>query len=245
MKDEEDKKPIALDAYEELAERYAALVDSKIENAHCELPGTLSLLPDVKGKWVLDAGCGPGRYSEWLIANGADVVAIDVSPKMVELAKQRLGQDVEVHLADLGRPLDFLKDESFDVVLCTLVLDCFEDWDGVLSEFHRVLRESGLLVFSVCHPFTEFVLRSSGSYFDTELVETTWKGFGEPHVTMPSYRRPLGAIISSITQAGFLLDWIVEPFPTEDSRRKDPETYEKLTRIPGFLCVRAIKKPMD
>ena len=57
-----DGKPIALEAYEVLAERYAAIVDSKGENAYVERPATLSLLPDVKGKRILDAGCGPGSY---------------------------------------------------------------------------------------------------------------------------------------------------------------------------------------
>lgn len=63
MRNQEGEKPIALDAYEALAERYAALVDSKAENAYCERPATLSLLPDIEGKRVLDAGCGPGSYS--------------------------------------------------------------------------------------------------------------------------------------------------------------------------------------
>jgi len=42
------KKPIALEAYETLAERYAALVDTKPENAYYERPATPSLLPDVR-----------------------------------------------------------------------------------------------------------------------------------------------------------------------------------------------------
>jgi len=52
-------KPIALDAYESLAEAYAAVVKTKAHNAYYERPATLSLLPDVKNKRVLDAGCGP------------------------------------------------------------------------------------------------------------------------------------------------------------------------------------------
>lgn len=73
MKPEEE--PIALEAYEKLAERYAALIDTKAENAYYERPATLSLLPDVKGKRVLDAGCGSGLYSEWLLDHGAEVEA--------------------------------------------------------------------------------------------------------------------------------------------------------------------------
>ena len=66
-------KPIALDAYETLAEAYASVVDTKPHNAYYERPATLSLLPDVKGKRILDAACGPGLYSEWLRSHGAEV----------------------------------------------------------------------------------------------------------------------------------------------------------------------------
>ncbi len=83
-------KLIALDAYETLAAAYAAVIDTKPHNAYYERPATLSLMPEVKGKRVLDAGCGSGVYSEWLIEHGAEIVAVDASPKMVELAKQRL-----------------------------------------------------------------------------------------------------------------------------------------------------------
>jgi hypothetical protein len=58
------KKRLAVEAYEELAKPSAAPVDTKPHNAYYERPATLSLLPDVAGLNVLDAGCGPGAYSE-------------------------------------------------------------------------------------------------------------------------------------------------------------------------------------
>ncbi|MGD1996632.1 MAG: methyltransferase domain-containing protein [Anaerolineae bacterium] len=240
MKGQENGEPIALEAYETLAERYAELVDSKPENAYYERPATLSLLPDVAGKRVLDAGCGPGAYSEWLADHGAHVVAIDVSPKMVHLARQRLQTRVEVLQADLRKPLDSLEDASFDIVVSPLVLDYIRDWRGVFAEFSRVLRVCGLLVFSVEHPFLKVSLLGADDYFATELGETEWRGFGI-RVRMPSYRRPLGAMISPLAEAGLVVERIVEPRPTETFRRKDPEGYEKLSRSPGFLCIRARK----
>lgn len=61
-----DELPVA-DMYDALAEAYAARADTKPHNAYYERPATLSLLPDVVGKRVLDAGCGPGIYTEWLV----------------------------------------------------------------------------------------------------------------------------------------------------------------------------------
>lgn len=83
--------PIALEAYERPAEAYADRVETKPHNAGYERPATLSLLPPVEGKSVLDAGCGPGVYAEWLADRGAEVAAVDVSPTMIRLARRRLG----------------------------------------------------------------------------------------------------------------------------------------------------------
>ena len=240
-KNRSEDKFIAFEAYETLAEAYALSIDTKPHNADYERPATLSLLPDVREKRVLDAGCGPGAYSEWLIAHSAEVVAIDASPKMVELAKKRLGTLVNIHLADLRNPLDFLENAAFDIVLAPLVMDYVKDWQSVFSEFNRILRESGLLIFSVEHPFAKFTDHQRENYFLTERVEVVWKGFGDLQVTMPSYRRPLSAMISALASTGFRVEQILEPLPTETFKHKDPKDYEELSKQPGFMCIRAKK----
>jgi len=235
------QKPIALDAFQTLADAYATRVDTKPHNAYYERPATLSLLPDVRGKAVLDAGCGPGVYSEWLANHGAAVVALDVSPRMVELAQQRLGAKARVVQADLDKPLDFLEDASFDLVVGALVLDHVRDWDCVFREFYRVLRRHGHLLFSAGHPFADYQLPGAYNYFETELLNYVWKGFGLP-VNVPMYRRPLSAYIDPLVEAGFVLERLLEPRPTEQFKLEEPEKYEKLSKQPGFLCVRAAKK---
>ncbi|HAI20820.1 MAG TPA: class I SAM-dependent methyltransferase [Clostridiales bacterium UBA8153] len=232
--------PIALQAFETLAEPFAARADTKPHNAYYERPATLSLVPDVSGRRVLDAGCGPGFYTAWLLDRGAEVVAVDVSPKMVGLARARVGQRAQVIQADLGHPLDFLASASFDLVLSALTLDYVRDWDGVFREFFRVLRRPGQLVFSAGHPFADFLLHPAGNYFQTEFIENDWTGFGM-RVTVPTYRRPLQAAIGPLLAAGFTLERLLEPTPTPEFQRSDPRHYEELSRQPGFLCIRAIK----
>jgi SAM-dependent methyltransferase len=168
-------------------------------------------------------------------------VALDVSPKMVQLAKERLGPKAHVLQADLAQPLDFLTNSSFDLVLSALALDYIKDWNRVFREFYRLLRQPGHLVFSGGHPLADILLHPGGNYFEAELVHWVWKGFGIP-VRMPSYRRPLSAVVNPLLQAGFVLECILEPTPTEQFRQKDPEEYEKLSRQPGFMCVRAAKR---
>jgi len=233
-------KPVALDAYEKLADAYAALIDTKPHNAYLERPATLSLLPEVKDKRVLDAGCGPGVYSEWLEGHGANVVAVDASPRMVELAKKRLG-NLDVRLHDLRDPLDFLRDGSVDLVLAPLVMDYIEDWVPVLKEFNRVLVREGLFVFSMEHPFTKSLWHKSEDYFRVERVEWLWVGFGVP-ISMPSFKRPLEAVVIPLSESGFIIEKILEPRPTLEFKEKLPEDYEKLSKQPGFMCVRARKR---
>ena len=233
---------IALEAYEMLAERYAARVDTKAHNAYYERPATLSLLPSVEGKRVLDAGCGPGVYAEWLVDHGAEVVAFDVSPKMVRLARDRLQGRARIMEADIGRPLDFLESGSFDQVLSPLALDYVRDWGTAFREFHRVLRRPGHFVPSVWHPSDDFYAHHpDGNYFDIERVENTFSGFGTP-VQVPSYRRSLSAMLDPLFGADFVLERLLEPTPIGAFEDQDPEDYRKLMREPGILCIRASKR---
>ncbi len=225
--------------WEVLAELYAARVDHKAHNADYDRPATLSLLPDVAGLRVLDAGCGPGVYSEWLVNHGAEVVAVDASSKMVQLAKERLGERVDVRLADLRQPLDFLEDASIDLVLSPLVLHHIRDWQPVFQEFYRVLREGGLFVFSMGHPYDDFQ-KLGDNYFSIELISQVSRGLGTP-LRMSWYRRPMGEVISRLVEAGFILERLLEPHPTAAFKEKDPENYEKLMKGPGFMCVRVRK----
>jgi ubiquinone/menaquinone biosynthesis C-methylase UbiE len=236
-----NEKPIAQEAYDALAEAYAARVDTNPYNAYYDRPATLSLLPDVQGKRVLDAGCGPGVYAEWLADREAQVVAIDVNEKMLRLARHRLGDRVELVHANLEQPLDFLRDGWFDIVVSPLVMDYLKDWEQVFGEFYRVLKGGGHLVFSMEHPYAQYAIHQESSiYFDVERVEYVWNGFGEP-VRVPSYRRPMSAVINPLIRAGFILEQILEPLPTEEFRQEDPEDFAELSRRPGFMCVRASK----
>lgn len=237
---QDDSDPIALEAYEKIAEQYAARIEWKAHNAYIDRPTVLSLLPEVDGKAVLDAGCGPGLYSKRLVELGASVTAVDVSPKMVEYAKSLLGDSADVFLHDLNKPLAFLGDGSMHLVVAPLVLDYILDWSALFDEFYRVLQDGGAFVFSVEHPWMKFLISGHEYYFKTERMEYLWTGFGEK-VAMPSIRRPLNAMLEPIHDAGFLLDRIVEATPTEDCKHTFPETYEKTLRKPSFLCVRARK----
>lgn len=225
--------PIARDGYDALADHYAEDVTSNCYNAEFEFPATTDLVPDVAGNRVLDAGCGTGLYTEWLLEEGAEVVGVDASEEMLAHAREAVGDRAELHSGNLAEPLEFADDGAFDGVVSALVLDYVEDWNRTFAEFHRVLRPGGFLVFSTNHPFDEFPLPDDADYHEVERGVHDWG------VEIPYYRRPLEEIFDPLLEAGFRLDRVVEPQPTEEFRRQRPERYEKESRRPVFLCVRA------
>jgi len=236
-------EPIARAAYDEFADAFAARIESKAHNAYYDRPAMMALLPAVAGKLVLDAGCGPGIYSELLLNQGAEVVGVDASPRMVELARMRLGRRALVVEADLGQPLHFLESASFDLIVSALTLDCVRDWHATFREFYRVLRTTGHLVFSAHHPFDEFYdHHPSGNYFALELVdfELNWPSYGV-RVRVPYYRRSLQAMLDPLLAAGFTLERLVEPQPVLEFEFEEPADYAKLMRQPGFVCFRGAK----
>ena len=237
--------PHAYDAYQELASAYAEKINTKPHNAYYERPAMLSMLPKIAGMHVLDAGCGPGVYAQELAARGAQVIACDVSDRMLEFAAERLRAELlegNVRLAhiDLSQPLTMFEDESFDLINAPLCLDYVEDWRSLFTEFRRLLKPAGTVLFSCGHPAFDAEYFKTKTYFSVESVECTWNGFGKK-VRMPSFRRSLEEIVAPVMEAGFIMERIHEPQPTSEFKLADPLRYRTLMRRPGFLCVRARK----
>ena len=238
--------PVGRRSYAQFAAQYAAAAPTKPHNALYERPATLALAGDVRGLAVLDAGCGPGINSASLAGQGAAVHAFDVTPAMVDLAAERCrGLPVEVRAGDVARPLDWLADEAFDLVLCALVLDYVADLAPVFREFRRVTRPGGALVFSLGHPMRDWMdprTHGAGTYFETRLFGLRWSGFGEARPYVESYRRPLSAILNPLAEGGWTLDRLIEPEPAPEMAQLAPELHAELSRAPAFLCIRAIRR---
>jgi SAM-dependent methyltransferase len=230
-------------SYDDIADAYAAGVDSAPYNSLYERPATLALLPPLAGARVLDAGCGAGWYAAELASRGALVTAIDASAAMIGHARDRftspqlhdLRDRVELRVADLEQPLSFAFDRSFDGIVSSLALHYVRDWGRTLAEFRRILKPEGWLVFSTHHPAAEAVRLDTPRYLEVELVEDYWKWVG----TVRYYRRPLSGIVDALTNAGLAIERLVEPLPTEEFRKLRPASYERLLKRPEFLLVRA------
>lgn len=228
-------------AYETLADSYNAMIDHKPHNAYYDRPNTLALMGEVTGKSVLDAACGPGKYAEILMEQGAEVTGFDISAQMIRNAKERNPEKGFFFEQDLSDPFNTLEDESFDMIVCALAMHYIEDWTVTLQEFHRVLKSGGQLILSIEHPIFDYNYHKSEKYFEVELVSCVWNGFGAP-VEIHNYRRSLSECINPLLANGFYLDKMVEPLPVAEFEKLDPKHFKELHEFPAFMCLRAVKR---
>jgi SAM-dependent methyltransferase len=225
------------EACDRLAAVWSATTDEGPHNGLLERPALRSLIPgSLQGAVVLDAGCGSGAQAQWLLDRGAEVIGIDVSPRMIEEAERRCGGRGRFLVADLTTPLP-LEPASLDGITCSLVLHYLADWSVPLRSFATALRPGGWAVISLDHPCAPPIPGQLGSYFDTELLSQTWHQ-GGVEVFQQFWRMPLGAVIGAFADAGFVVDGIAEPRPSDEALRRYPDELAEGVGAPLFIVYR-------
>ncbi|TDD24454.1 class I SAM-dependent methyltransferase [Nonomuraea diastatica] len=223
--------------YDSFAEAYSAETENSLINAYVARPAIMALAGDVTGRRILDAGCGSGPLSAALCERGAVVTGIDSSAGMLAVARRRLGDDADLHVADLRDPLPFA-DGAFDDVVASLVLHYLEDWGPTLAEMRRVLRPGGRLIASVHHPFVDYLFQDPRpSYRATTSYAGAWT-FNGRSFPMTFWRRPLHAMTDAFAAAGFRLAVIGEP-KTDPAARElfsDDSDFQDFSSKLSFLC---------
>jgi ubiquinone/menaquinone biosynthesis C-methylase UbiE len=164
----------------------------------------LRVLGNLKGKKVLDAGCGAGFETRKLAKRGAEVTGIDICPKMVEIARQKC-KGVQFYIRDVCR-CGFARN-TFDVILSAFVIPYNEDLKALLKEHYRVLKKGGVLLLVDVHPIRKMVAYTM-NYFETGKhweVSEGWKRF--------AYYRKVEDILNTAIEVGFTLKAVREPKP--------------------------------
>jgi SAM-dependent methyltransferase len=176
------------------------------------------LLGDVAGARVLEVGCGAAAAARWLVTQGAQVVALDLSAGMLRHAAEAAeATDVRPALLQADALSLPLRDSSFDIAFTAFgAVPFVDDSARVMREVFRVLRPGGRWVFAVTHPMRWIFADDPGpdglvvvhSYFDRRpYVELA--ADGQP--TYVEHHRTLGDRIREIVAAGFVLRDLIEP----------------------------------
>jgi len=137
------------DPYRNYAGIYDRLFDSM--NKGLKLVGIRLFRPS-KGMSILDVGCGTGSHLELYQRYKCNLYGIDLSPSMLGIARERLGDTAQL---DLGDATDMpYENDKFDLVISMLSLHEMspETRSAVLSEIKRVLKDDGHLLLIDFHP---------------------------------------------------------------------------------------------
>ena len=129
------------DLYKIWSEEYDSYPNPLIELEQDVVPG---MVGDVAGKQLLDIGCGTGRYADFFVRKGADVIAIDFSWPMLKKAREK-NPDLRLVQGEIFR-LPFVR--AFDVVLCNLVLSHIRDLDAGVKQISDLVRPGGKVIIS-------------------------------------------------------------------------------------------------
>lgn len=215
-----------------------------------EWPAFRCLLPDLRGRRVLDLGCGFGWHCRYARRNGAkSVVGVDLSARMLARAAAAT-QDEAIEYRQMAIEDARFKDEQFDVVLSSLAFHYIEHFQDVCRNVSRWLAEGGSFVFSVEHPiFTclpeqQWCLDPEGQrrhwpvdrYLEEGIRHTSWMADD-----VVKYHRTTATYVNDLILAGLEVTRLVEPAPTEEMLAEKPEWRDECRR-PMFLLISALKR---
>jgi ubiquinone/menaquinone biosynthesis C-methylase UbiE len=114
-------------------------------------------LAKIRSKSILELGCGTGKNTPLLASIGENVHALDFSAGMIEKARAKVtAPNVTFEIADITKRWP-AKDQSFDLIVCNLVLEHIEDLDFTFAEASRVLSEGGRFFICELHPFRQYL----------------------------------------------------------------------------------------
>lgn len=205
-----------------------------------------ALLPP-PGRLTIEVGCGEGRVSRDLKALRHKVVAIDVSPTMVDYARAA-DPSIDVVVADAARlPFD---DASADLVVAFMSLHDADDMPAAMREIGRVLGAGGILCMAIVHPINSagrfesiepdarFVIE--GSYLQPHFYRDAIEHDGLS-MTFSSRHWPLQAYFDAMQHAGLVVETLNEV--TVDRASVEARAARaRWQRLPLFVDLRARKR---
>jgi 2-polyprenyl-3-methyl-5-hydroxy-6-metoxy-1,4-benzoquinol methylase len=196
-------------------------------------PAAEELLGAVAGRRICDLACGQGRVARHLAGAGARVTGIDLSARLLEIARRHEAAEPRgiTYVQADARQLEGVADRAFEGVVCWMALMDIADLAPALSAVARILEPGGWFVFSILHPCynsapsgeiatPEGWARTVSGYF----AEGYWRSERRtgPPGKVGSYHRTLSTYINALTDAGLTLERVREPCATAGLAERRP-----------------------
>lgn len=206
------------------------------------------MFPDLKGKQVLDLGCGYGWHCKYAVECGASqVLGIDLSEKMIQEAQGK-NADPKIQYEVCGLETYGYPADSFDCVISNLVLHYVRDLYEIYGRVYRTLKEDGVFLVNIEHPAFTAGINEDWEY-DKNGNPTCWPidnyfypgerttHFLGQHVVKQHHT--LEQILMGLLNAGFQLEAVKEAYPSEDMM-EIPGMKDEMRR-PMMLLIKAVK----
>ncbi len=233
-----------VDTYDDFASQYTEYM-ARREQTGIEsdpiMPRFLALLGDVSGLSVLDAGCGEGYLSRIVASMGASVTGIDISPRLIEIARSKDPEGKITYLqADLSQPLPENR-EHFDLIVSRFVLNDVADYRGFLHTLGTVARAGGRFVLSMNNPYSFVVRGHLNDYFETGKAHP-YRGMAQEGVKVHFYHRTLEEYLNAALAAGFQLQRLVDiPTPEASYKLQSDALLRKGYHFPFFMILSFVR----
>ncbi len=231
-------------AYDAIAEWYDASLRSGSLLHDLVLPAVRDLIGPLAGQYICDLACGQGILTRQLAADGATVVGVDISDKLLDIARRdEAARPIGItYLRDDAQGLPALPDASFDGVVCNMALMDIPNLVATCYAVRRILRHAGWFVFSITHPCfqtsvshwledDERTARVVGAYF----VEGALRSDNPAGVRcrVGSYHRTLSTYVNTLADAKLWVERMHEPRATGEIAERLPGYAE----VPALLVV--------
>lgn len=234
--------PEEQNTYDQYASKYAALV-AKEPPLQRELivPALLNYLGTVRGQTILDAGCGEGHIARRLYQLGAKVTAVDISPRLIAIAKQRsVDMPIDFKCVDLSDTIPAYFVGAFDIVVSNMVLDDVPGYIGFIRNIGRVSKKQGRVVITKNNPYSAVYRGKVKNYFNSGSA-VLYAGLSSCGVKVYYYHRTLEEYVMAFRDAGFYLTRLsdLKPGP-ELEKHEDPaerERYKRFYRLPFLMAL--------
>lgn len=210
------------------------------------------LFSDLKDKDVLDLGCGYGWHCQYAAQQGArKILGIDTSQKMLEVARQSHAHP-RISYQQCSIEAYTYPEQAWDRVISNLAFHYMEDLDPIFASIYQTLREDGVLLFNMEHPvFTagvrqEWIYDQKGKPLYWPVDDYFYPGRRQTRFLdqeVEKQHHTLSQIVMGVLSAGFVLDALVEAYPSKDSLSL-PEMKDEMRR-PMMLIIKAHKPRND
>ena len=213
------------------------------------VPTVLVLLEDIRGKSILDVGCGSGILTASLAQTAKLVIGVDPSSSMIRIAHQEYGgvsnlrfisMTIEKYAQEAGG-------QKFDICVSNMALMAMPKLDEAISAIGRILQPGAIMVITITHPWFWNQYR--------QLEDPDQFDYLTPHVQSGPFvvsldktplsaqtklfHRPLQAYFESFYHNHLHIERLLEPFPPPEVEKLYPHPWQ----FPRFLALKCRYEP--